>query len=73
MSLEWLIHAEVTSSLSFSGVELEDFEKALITTDGDITLLLIPSDSIHWRIDADLMKFKYKVIRVAKFMNLPFY
>jgi hypothetical protein len=54
MTLEWLVHGEVTSTLSFSRVKLEDLEKTLITTDSDVTFILVPSHHIHRGLDADL-------------------
>jgi hypothetical protein len=54
MTLEWLVHGEVSSSLSFSRVKFKDLEETLITTNCDVTFILIPSHHIHWGLDTDL-------------------
>ena len=56
MALEWLIHAEISSTLTLARVELENLEKTLVTTNGDITLLLVPSHSVHWSVYSNLFK-----------------
>jgi hypothetical protein len=56
MALKWLVHAEVASTLAFTGVKLENLEETLITTNCDVSLLLIPSDRIHWGVNTNLNK-----------------
>jgi hypothetical protein len=54
MALKRLIHGEVSSTLTFSGVKFEYLEETLITTDCDITFILVPIHHIHRCLDADL-------------------
>lgn len=56
VALKWLIHAEISTALAFSGIELEDLQKTLVTANGDVAFLLIPSHGVHRCVDTDLKK-----------------
>ena len=56
VALKWLIHAEISTALAFSGIELEDLQKTLVTADGDVAFLLIPSNCVHRSVDTDLQE-----------------
>jgi hypothetical protein len=44
MSLKWLVHREVTATLSLSRIKLENLEKTLISSNSNIAFILVPSN-----------------------------
>jgi len=54
VALKRLVHAEITATLSFATVKLEDLKQALISTHSNVTFFLVPCHHIHWRLDANL-------------------
>lgn len=72
VSLQRLIHTEVSSTLSFARVELENLEEALVTTDSDVALLLIPCDLVHRCVDTNLftqIREHIECLKKFKFLN----
>ena len=46
MTLEVLVHGEISTSLTFSGFKLEDFQKSLVSSGSQVTLLLVPPNHV---------------------------
>ena len=46
MTLEVLIHGEVTATVALARLKLEDLENALVSTSGQIALLLVPAHGV---------------------------
>ena len=60
VTLKMLIDGELTTALAFTRLKLEDLKETLITTNSDVALLLVPSNLVHWHVDANLQcKFKF--------------
>ena len=49
VALKVLVHTKIPAALALSSVKLEDLQEALVTSTGDVTLLLIPTDDIQVR------------------------
>ena len=47
VALEILVHGEVSTTLAFSRVELQNFQEAWVSTAGDVAFLLVPPDHIQ--------------------------
>jgi len=54
VALEWLIHAEITSTLTLSRIKFEDLQETLISSYCDVALLLVPGYGVHWSINTNL-------------------
>ena len=47
VALEVLVHRQVSSALAFAGLQLEDFEQTLVSTGGQVALLLVPANNVE--------------------------
>jgi hypothetical protein len=46
MALEVLVHGKISTALALAGLELEDFKETLVTTSGQVSLLLVPAHHV---------------------------
>ena len=49
VALKVLVHTKIPAALALASVQLQDLQEALVTSAGDVTFLLIPSDNIQVR------------------------